>query len=104
MLGCIQPTSSPMMNMMLGFCCAAAGSTVTATPAVSAMSTAMAFRKCFMPCLLPDARLRDRSLQLLQRHALQRHVRRVHAVLRALAQTVGTGGGLDNSGNHGGAP
>src|SRR5215472_5486981 len=99
MAGCIQPMSSPMMNMMLGFCCAAAGLAATATHVVSVMTTAMTFRRCFMPRLLPGARLRDRS-----RHVLQRHVCRVHSILRVLAQNVGGSGGPDNSGNHGGAP
>src|SRR5262245_37525818 len=37
MPGCIQPMSSPMMNMILGFCCWA-----VATPANSGMATRMA--------------------------------------------------------------
>src|SRR5215470_9640340 len=87
MLGCIQPMSSPMMNMMLGFCCAAAGPAATATPAVSTMSAATTFRRYFMPRLLPGARLRGRSL-----HLLHRCVCRVHAISRVLAQNVGGSG------------
>src|SRR5262249_49967848 len=87
MLGCIQPMSSPMMNMMLGFFCAAAGPVTTATFAVSAMSAATTFRRYFMPCLLPGVRLRGRSL-----HLLHRCVCRVHAISRVLAQNVGGSG------------
>src|SRR5262249_814650 len=88
MLGCIQPTSSPMMNMMLGFCCALTGPAARVRPAASATSTATTFRRCFMLCLLPSARLRERSL-----HLLHRYVCRVHAICRVLAQNVGGSGG-----------
>src|SRR5262245_63710090 len=72
MLGCIQPMSSPMMNMMFGFCWAAAGPAARVRPAASATRAAAAFRRCLMPRLLSG--FRECSL-----HLLQRHVRGVHA-------------------------
>src|SRR5215813_12085556 len=74
MLGCIQPMSSPMMNMMLGLAWAAAGPAARARPAASVTRAATAFRTCLMPCLLSDGWSVGRSL-----HLLHRHVRRVHA-------------------------
>ena len=43
MLGCIQPMSSPMMNRMLGFCCAEAGTAASPTAVNSASRTSQIF-------------------------------------------------------------
>src|SRR5207253_8192507 len=56
MLGCIQPMSSPMMNRMLGFCCAATWVIGSSTTAVSTAIAISIIRRPGFMMLAPPCR------------------------------------------------
>src|SRR6266550_1748268 len=56
MLGCIQPMSSPMMNRMLGFCCAATWVIGSSTTAVSTAVAISIIRRPGFMMLAPPCR------------------------------------------------
>src|SRR5215831_4156965 len=100
MPGCMMPISSPMMNMMLGFCCccADAGTLASERAAAPANKPSQSFREAFMAKVLVEwplshARCDDKSgeaaLNLIQIKDLEKASR---LAVRACSHRLGRRG------------